>query len=560
MTRPLAPWLARAGASNRWSLVLWVALAGCTGAIGDAPAPGAGGRPGAGPAGAGGATGAIGAVPLRRLTNAEYDATVRDLLGDSTHPASRFPPDVNPRGFSNDVAMQLVSPSLAEMYASAARDLAGAAVTDLGALLGCDPAAEGELACVQAFVARFGSRAYRRPLADAEVTRLVALFSSVRAGATLSHALEVLLGAMLSSPHFLYRVELGDTRATATADTIPLTQYEIASRLSYLLWGTMPDDELFAAAAEGRLASPDEIGERARAMLESPRAREITWRFVGEWVGVGRIGSVTKSAEVFPEFDDAMRDAMAADARAFVDYVLWETDGSLETLLGAPVGFVDERNASIYGVAAPGGGLGRVDLDPARRAGILTHPALLAVYANPLQTDPVRRGKLVRERLLCQNLPPPPPDIMPIEPEPSTGATTRERYEQHASDPACASCHALMDPIGFGFEHYDPIGRWRDSDGGVPVDARGEILESPTLGGAFDGVPELARRLAASPEVADCATRQWFRFAVARRETEADGDTLRSMRDAFDASGHDLRELMLAIVRTRAFLSKPIVR
>jgi hypothetical protein len=238
---------------------------------------------------------------------------------------------------------------------------------------------------------------------------------------------------------------------------------------------------------------------------------------------------------------------------AFVEHVIFDGEGDLWTLLTAPYSFMNGELAAYYGVEGPAEGWDRVEMDPARYAGIMTHASILATNAKANQTSPVHRGKFVREQLLCQILPPPPDDIDIVPPDLDPNLTTRERFAEHSENPYCAGCHHLMDPIGFGFEHFDGIGRWRDMENGIAIDASGEITNSADVGGTFDGVTELAYRLGASRQVGECMTRQWFRYANGRGETPDDECTMEHLFESFEGSDRNIRELLVAITTTDAF-------
>lgn len=484
---------------------------------------------------------------LRRLTRDEYDATVRDLLGDDSRPASSFPPDEDGLGFEVGAT---VSPLLAGRYMRAAEDVAARAVRErLDALVPCDPRASGEEECARAFLARFGRRAYRRPLEAAQLERLMEVYRAGAAEGAFEDGVRLVLTAMLQSPHFLYRVELAPAGAA-----VPLTTHERASRLSYFLWGTMPDEALFDAADRGELATPDEVEAQARRMLADPRARSRMRRFAAQWLEL-ELGEVTKDEAVHPEWSPELAASMEASALRLVEAVVFESSGTLRELLTARYAFVDGALAPIFGVPAPERpGLWRVPLDPSERAGILTHPAVLSRQARPAESSPVLRGNLVRERLLCHVLPPPPEALMVTAPDPDPSASTRARYEEHRANPACVTCHELMDPIGFALERYDAIGRHRLEDQGFAVDARGEITGTRASDGPIDGAVELAHALADSPDVQRCFTEQVWAFAFGHTEAPEDACSLEGAHRAFVASGGDVRELLVAIARSDAFL------
>ena len=528
-----------------------------------APGPGSGRAPagpsveGGGPGGQACTTGEAFFSPLRRLTRQEYNQTVRDLLGDDTAPADRFPPDEVSGGFANNAAVLGVTPLLAEKYQEAAEGLAARAVRNVDALAGCDPGRIGEEACARQFIEGFGQRAYRRPLTAVERDRLLALHSTGRTGGSFAEGVEVTLRAILQSPSFIYRLENG-RRARSGDRLVGLTGYEVATRLSYLLWGTMPDARLFEAAARDALTTPAQVSAMARQMLNDPRSRAAVVEFHRQWLGLSALDHLGKDGRLYPEFTPALAAEMRAETAAFVEDVVWRGEGTLAALLTSPRGFVSARLAQLYGVPAPAGeGPRPVTLPAAERAGLFTQAALLAVHALPDQSSPVHRGKLIREQVLCDQMPPQPPNLMVTPPEVDPRRATRERFAQHAADPACSGCHRLMDPIGFGLEAYDGIGRFRSTDGGRPVDPTGEIIDTSDADGPFRGARELAVRLAGSRDVRDCAATQWYRFAFGRLEGPGDACSLRSLQAAFEAARGDVRELLVALTATEAFLHRP---
>lgn len=510
-----------------------------------------------------------GESPLRRMTRAEYDNTIFDLLGDDSRPARGFVPEEESLGFNNQAAALVVSPLLAEQYMFAAESIAERAVDRLlDEVPSCRGAAESD-ACraeVEAFIAAFGKRAYRRPLAADEVTELAELFEQ---GLTLSEAsndartaLSLVVQAMLQSPHFLYRVEFG-MPDPVEGDVVPLTPYEIASRLSYLLWGTMPDEELFAAAERGALSTAAEIEAQARRMLEDPRAREAVKSFHRQWLGLEKIHEIAaggKDPELYPDYRDELLPLFQAETEAFLEHAIFEQDASVTTLFTASYSMMNRELAAFYGIEGGprGDAFERVELDPSQRAGFITHAGLLALYAKPNRSSPVHRGRFVRQSLLCQ-IPPPPPDVVPEPPMVDPTKTTREQFSQHVADAGCRSCHKLLDPIGFGFEHYDALGRWRDTENGIPVDASGELTQTD-VDGPFDGAVELAHRLAASEQVRACVVKQWFRFGHGRAEQSADRCSLAQATEAFEASNYNIKALLVALTQTDAFRYRRMIK
>ena len=493
-----------------------------------------------------------GASPIRRLTAWEYDNTILDLLGDDSHPSEGCAEEGG-SGFDNNADVASVTWLMANKYMLASEEIAARAVTDLGTLLPCDPATD-ESGCIEQWVADFGRRAWRRPLTAEEQTEMVALFSDARVGEDLPTSVGLVLQAFLQSPHFLYRVELGVPGESGDL-AVPLDDFEMASRLSYFLWGTMPDDELLDAAEVGDLSSRDQISAQARRMLEDPRARRMVTHFYEQWLGYHKLDFIDKDTGMFPGWSLDLAALQRAEADAFVEHVMFEDDARLETLLTAPYTFVNDELAAYYGMPAPGS----TDMQLVQGAGqelsgVLSSGGILSAHSKANSTNPIGRGIFVREQLLC-TIPPPPPDnvdIMPPMPDPN--ATTREQFEQHRSDPACSGCHILFDPIGFGFENYDATGKWRTTENGFDVDASGE-LAGTDVDGDFIGVAELGQKLASSQDVAQCVSRQWFRFAYGRTESaELDECNLQTLDEAFAESGYDMRELLVSLTQTDAFL------
>ena len=495
-----------------------------------------------------------GPAPLRRLTQEQYDNTVRDLLGDTTHPARGFPRDATVGEFSNNATTLVVSPLLAQAYEATAEALSGVAIKN-PTLLPCSPTKDGEDTCARQFITAFGKRAFRRPLSQGEVDSLFLLYADNRSGADFNNGIRAVIELILQSSAFLYQVEAGDA-GKLTDGVVPLTSWEMASRLSFFLWGSMPDDALFAAAEADQLQTPAQIESQARRMLGSAKAHDATADFFAQWLHLDGIAGATKDPTLFPQYSDAMRTSMRNETLAFTDWVMWQSDGRVTTLLTAPVSFLDTNTAKLYGMNVSATTATKTDLDAKKRAGILTQPSVMAVFAKPNQSSPVTRGKWVRERLLCQRVSPPPPNVNITPPDIKPGVSTRQRFAQHEADPYCGGCHKLMDPIGFGFEHYDAIGQWRDVDQSQPVDATG-VLNASDVDGNFDGAIDLAHRLASSRVVSDCVSTEWFRYAFGRTETQDDQCSLSALRDAFGKGNYDMKELLVAMTRTAAFRYRP---
>jgi hypothetical protein len=497
-----------------------------------------------------------GAAEARPLTRREYANTISDLVGSVSHLALTFPPENEVRGFRNNAAANPANPLLVESYLNAAEAIAQHAVsTNLDAIAPCP---EGdEIACGQAFVREFGSRAFRRPIEEAEAAAFDRLFVEVSAEG-FGEAVEATLTAMLQSPQFLYRVE-GYRAPTPETGAITVGPYELASRLSYFLTGSMPDVDLVTAAFENRLQTDEEIEIQARRLLETARAREVAIEFSEQWLGLGRLtGAAREAPDVAVPSSDLVT-AYHESFRRFVDDTFWN-DGKISALFTSPKLFLDSTLAPLYGVAAPPPGeFVGVDV-PEERAGLLTQPALMALLAHSDQSAPVLRGVFVREQILCLDVAPPPPEVNNVPPPVDPNATTRERFAQHTADSGCAYCHVLIDGIGFGYERYDQFGRYRAQENGFPVDQSGEVVGTvPALDGKFDGAVALSKRLATSQLVRDCFATNFYRYAVGRLEGASDECSLDQVKTRFNGSGGDLRELLVAITLSDAFRYRPAI-
>lgn len=506
-----------------------------------------------------------GPSPIRRMTRFEYNNTVRDLLGDTTGPANTFGAEEEALGFNNNAANLSVSDQLANKYMLAAEGVSERATdpTMMATTIACDVATLGQDACAQQFINTFLPRAFRRPITDEERASFFALYQAGLAEPDETDpfriGVELIIQAALQSPHFLYRVEMG-LPAEGTAAYQRLSHYEMASRLSYFLWGTMPDAELFTAAEAAKLGTKEEIEAEARRMLDDPKAHDAIEEFHKQWLDYDRIGNITKDTALFPDYSPAIGQLMREEMRAFIDHAVFEQGGDFATLMTASYSFMPPELATFYGVSAPEGAEPgvpiQVNFDPSQRAGLLTLGALMSINAHTNQTSPVHRGKLVREQFLCFQMPPPPPEVNPVAPQPGDGTTAKERFAQHSEDKQCKGCHRLMDPIGFGFEHFDSIGRYRLEDEGHVIDATGSVADSDVPD--FTDAIDLVNKMADSEDVQDCYVKQWFRFGYGRGENKVDACTVDTLAKGFKENGGDIKELLVSLTQTDAFLYRPV--
>ncbi|MEO5768108.1 MAG: DUF1592 domain-containing protein [Polyangia bacterium] len=497
-----------------------------------------------------------GLTPVRRLTRDQFNNTVRDLLGSSGTPADMLSDDEKIGPFYSN-AIAPITNLVVQQHKEAAVALAAAARTRMAQISPCDLAAETgtSTTCATQFVTQFGRRVYRRPLTTAEVQQYVSLYTLGKQGDGAANGFRLVVETMLQSPFFLYHHDVGAT-GIPQATPVAVTPFELASRMSYFLWNSMPDEPLFTAATNGALATDTGLSTQVDRMLADSKAGATIAQFHRQWLDVGDLSQQLKDATMFPRYDAALTDAMAQELTLFTDYVVRKGDGLLKTLLTSNMAFPQGGLFDVYGVPQPAGyAVGTpVMLDATKRAGILTQAAFLARWSHNNQTSPVHRGKLVRLNLMCGYIPPPPNNVNTTPPPPSPATSTRDRFAQHSADPNCAGCHLLMDPIGLGFENYDSIGAYRTKDGLGDVNANGQInAAAADLSGTFHGAVELANKLANSSQVRDCVADQWFRFSMGRMETTNDACSLKAIHETFQTSGGNIRQLLSRIVLSPAF-------
>jgi hypothetical protein len=528
-------------------------LLACSGNIagGERPGPAPAGSP-AGPppmAAPAGVTASV--APLRRLTVTQYRNTIADLLGVTDGiDAAALPADesVADRYISNTT--RPVQSADVERYAAAAEAIARKAVVNLAGLLGCDPAG-GEAACVGKFIESFGKRAYRRPLTTVELERARKVYAAGRS-TDLATGVRLVVQAMLQSVNFLYLFEPAPT--AMAGKVLAVDGWSMAARLSYFFLDSMPDGDLFAAAEANQLATPEQVGRQAARLMAQPRFRDTVGNFHDQWLALGELATAEKDPKLFPSWQPELRAAMQQEARHFVDLVMRQGDGKLETLLAGHFSVIDAPLADLYGLPRPAAGVWqKVDLDPTQRAGLLTQPGLMATLAREDRTSYIRRGKLVREAFLCTPIPDPPPGVDASESKVPASADARQRAAIHRDRPDCAACHALFDPLGFTFENFDAIGRYRTAENGKPIDAHSEITATRSLDGPVKDAVDLAGKLATSDEVRACVARQWLRFALGRVETDGDLPSLEGTMQGFRDSGWKVTDLLIALARSDAF-------
>ncbi len=509
-----------------------------------------------------------GQLVIRRLTHREFNNTVLDLLGDTTSPADSWAVE---DGSSNSgfQAPNVVDMTTFQFLEPSVTTIAENAIAQNKVTIPCTNPTAGamETTCATNFIKTFGRRAYRRPVADGEVTDLLAVFTAAHT-APISYdfktSIAQVIKAMLLSPNFLYHHwEVGPTKPSQQGNLVALTPYQLASRLSYLLWESMPDETLLAAADAGQLSTPDQIATQAQRLLaDKTHAANAMYNFHVQWLQYPNLDAVTKNTMVYPFFNDSYRAALVPEINSFVSSVMLDGDGTLKTLLTAPYAFANNVTAVAYGAKVTGSAMARIDLDPATRAGILTQSAFLSTSGAPSGSFPIRRGLIILGQLMCGTIRPPPgniqiPDLPAV--DGTTIKTTRQANTVHDTMP-CAVCHKDFDPLGYAFENYDGVGAYRTTENGQAIDATGTgITPQAKQAFSFTNALDLINFLANSDEVKTCVGRQWFRYLLGRMEgPEDEGSIETAVLQARANPNYSVRDLLIGMVKSMAFRMRSV--
>lgn len=551
-------------------------LTGCTGIMSN-DAPGGGQAPPLGPGpdagggtgvpGAGGTTAVTSSKPevdvttIRRLNRTEYTNTLRDLTGTTADYGSRFPADNLSFGFDNIGEALTVQPLHIELFEQSAEAVveelfarpAGDAAR--GRVLACDAATAGR-ACVVSTVLALAERAYRRPVSEAEIAPFLAVADDfAQTGGTLVDGLKLALKGVLLSPNFLFRVELDPS--PTSKEPHRLSGFELATRLSYYLWSTMPDDALYADAKSGALSTDAGLESQVSRMLQDPKAGALVSNFAGQWLNLRRIDSVKPDDVVYPAFDAELAAAMKTESNLFFAELL-AMGRPISELLTSEFSFVNKKLAAFYGLPAPAGdGFERVSITAAQRVGYLTQGTFLTLTSNPTRTSPVKRGKWVLDQLLCSPPPPPPPGVEADLPE-GQGLSVRALLEEHRAKEPCRSCHSIMDPIGLSFENFSGIGEYRAADEHGPIDATGELSTAAGVI-SFENALQLMPVLAQDERLTPCAAQKVLTYAVGRGFSDNDRTALTNVLAATEATGQGLRGLITSVALSESFKSRRAV-
>jgi hypothetical protein len=526
-------------------------LAACQGSIGDDEAA----KPSNGTSTGSGGTGdrpadlsVASASVARRLTRTELDNTVRDLLGDATGPAAKFLAEDEYKPFDNDYTAQTASSALVDSIEAFAEAASARAMTaqNRSSIVPCTPTGADDAVCLRKTIEQMGRRIFRRPLGEQEIGAYLALQSfATENNALVAHdfytAVELVLRSMLQDPEFLYRIEVG--KPTAQPGIFALDGHEIATRVSYLLWGSTPDEELLTQGDSGRLADPVVRRGEAERLIADARAHEQLHRFHAMWLGYRAI-----------PHPPALVAAFNLETTKLIDRVVYDEPQSYLNLFLSPQTYLNDVLADQYALPHPTGGEGWVDYGQSGRAGILSHGSVLAAFSKFSDTSPTQRGIFVQTRLLCNTVSPPPANVNVDQPPGGSNLVCKvDRYGAHRASSSCGACHNQLDPVGFGLENYDIGGRFRTHDDGhpeCPIDGAGDL---PGYG-TFRGPAELAAKLVGAKALEQCMVSQFYAYAVGREVRPNETGAVAELTQAFQKSGYALTRLLADYVASERFV------
>ncbi len=504
-----------------------------------------------------------GRVTVRRLNRQEYNNTIRDLFGIDFKPAANFPEDDSGHGFDTIGDVLSLSPLHFEKYLAAAESILDRSIIapiqgkpiDVSKITDFHRKTFAKAvtpqtrdAVAKETLGKFAARAFRRPLADAELDRYLRFMTIAdKEGDGFVRGIKLAMQAMLVSPHFLFRWEL-DTPASGTSPQRPMNDFELASRLSYFLWSSMPDEALSNLAGKGLLRK--NLESEVRRMIRDPKSEAFVANFAGQWLQIRNLNVVTPDKTLFPIFTDQLRDDMRRETELFFQYIMKE-DRSVNEFLNANYIFANERLAKHYGINnVRGEQFQRINVTGTARGGLLAQASILTITSNPNRTSPVKRGKWILENILGTPIPAPPPNVPELDEKKVLSGNLREQMVQHRSNANCSSCHERMDPIGFGFENFDAVGRWRLNDGGTPINAADKLASGESFNGPAELKALLYKRKA---DFSRCLTDKMLTYALGRGMEHFDRATIESIVTSLEKQNGKFSALVIGVVKSMPF-------
>lgn len=501
----------------------------------------------------------LGKPRVWRLTHSQLRNTLVDGLQFAPPTIDTLPKETRLDGFANQSGKLTVAPLLADYYLRASDELATNVVGRATEFLKCPMANIGTGTCLGDFIKSVGSKMWRRPVTDAEVAKLTALYTkTVPTAGGPDVGVKNIVQALFMSPNFLYRTEVGNT--TAAGQVTYLTDYELASALSYMFWDSPPDKTLYDLAAAGQLRDKKVLLEQARRLWTAAKTPAALNVFMQQWLQIEELMGADKDAMAYPLYNKMVAADLLEESRMFLNSVVFDPKGdkSFKTLFTANYGFVNSRTAPIYGATASSATLVKTNLNGAQRRGLLTLGAFMAAHADGDDTGVVSRGRYFREEILCDHVPPPDPKDAVFDPQKiRPDMTNRERLMAHTTTPVCHACHQLFDGLGFAMENYDPIGKWRDTDKGKMIDPTGTIpLPSNGQELAFSNFIDLVDKLSATTDLYSCFSSQYLSYATGRAVTEISGCERKLVTDEFVKSDYKIDTLVLSVVSSPSFMAR----
>ena len=495
---------------------------------------------------------------LRRLSHNEFDNTIEDLFGIESEWGTKLPKDNVVDGYRNNASSLQVMGGMSELYMHTMEEIADTVVSErLDAIVPCTTG-NRNISCAEDFLLDFGTHIFRRPLNDSEVSDFLSLFTEIYYEDGFEEGMKWTITAMLQSPHFLYRSELGIQNEEGD---FQLTSWEIASELSYLIWQTTPDRELLELAEQDVLQDREEVLAQAYKMINHPKASKSILEMTNQWLGIENLSNESRGSVDNP-LASSVKEDMVRETNKFMKYVFSENLPYSEVLV-SNTSIINSNLADHYGVeiesSQDNDGFTQIEFGNGQYGGLLRQGSVLTKHTLPANSSPVLRGAFVRERILCQELPPPPPNVSADLPEVEENISNREKYEAHTMNSECSSCHNLMDPIGFGFEHYDEMGRWRDLENGFDIDDEGVVFNIDKEDVAFTGVDGVAEVLAGSEQVGECYVQQWFAFGYGEGNHEEKDIScgIQKAADLYFEQGETMQAPILSLIQLdRFFLRK----
>ena len=499
---------------------------------------------------------------IRRLSNVELTNSVQDVfMGGATLTGTLLPMQRVRGGFDNQIAALDVTTPFMTTVQQVAEQASAYVAQNSSTLVGCDIT---QASCISQYLSKLARRAFRRPLTADETTEYTALYNARLAVDGASLALSAVVETLIQSPFFLYRTELGPE--TVASPTVTLTPFETAAALSYFVLSSAPDDILLDAAAANQLATADQRGAQARRLLQLPGAHDGAWNFLLQWAQVLDAQTLTGSfGTTYPAFTQDAATAALTETQTFFDQELFSGEANWKNLFTSTTSYLDSTLAAIYGVTLTGASspsdFVAVQEDGTERAGFLTQASFLSSHSDGSGFSPVHFGLFVATQLFCKVIPPPPPNVPALPPDPGGTVSARQRFADHLSVPYCASCHAQFDPMGWGFEQYNPIGQYQTTSAGTPLTGAGSLVQTD-VNGDFMGAPQLEAKIAQSKQAQACFTSKLYEYALGR--TDADGSNVRST--AYDgsvaasaarfATDTNILNLMVSIAQSDAFVTR----